>query len=216
MTPRRARRPYRKRKRALAEEATRRRITEAAVELHASIGPARTTVTEIAERAGVSRMTVYKHFPTDRDVFVACSTHWAERNPSPEPSAWGAIADPLERLSIALRELYAWYEEKDDMLGKVFRDEPTLPSLAAVMSAQWAPYLEAIVGTLAEGWTTGQANDAELKAALRVVVDFKTWSGLRERGLDADRTARVAARMVEGAASPLSPGRASPPQAAPV
>src|SRR5690606_11521663 len=71
-------RPYRKRQRALAEEATRLRITEAAVELHGSVGPARTTVTEIAERAGVSRMTVYKHFPSDRDLFVACSTHWAE------------------------------------------------------------------------------------------------------------------------------------------
>lgn len=191
-------RPYQKRKRALSEEATRRRITEAAVELHGSVGPARTTVTDVAERAGVTRMTVYKHFPSDRDLFVACSTHWGESNPWPNPDDWARVADPAERVSTALRALYGWYSAKEGMLGKVFRDEPTLPALADVMTSQWGPYLDVVVRTLAEGWTKRTPDDPELRAMLRVAVAFRTWTVLRDSGLTADRASEVAARMVAG------------------
>ena len=106
MSPTR-KRAYRKRRRAEQEEETRLRITEAAVDLHGSVGPARTTVSAIAERAGVQRATVYRHFPDEEALFAACSSHWAALNPPPDPAAWAEIADPDERLRRALSELYS-------------------------------------------------------------------------------------------------------------
>ena len=108
MSPTR-KRAYRKRRRAEQEEETRLRITEAAVDLHGSVGPARTTVSAIAERAGVQRATVYRHFPDEEALFAACSSHWAALNPPPDPAVWAEIADPDQRLRGALAELYSWY-----------------------------------------------------------------------------------------------------------
>ena len=91
-------RSYRMGRRAELQEQTRQRITEAAVELHGTLGPARTSVTAVAERAGVERATVYRHFPDERALFLACSSHWRAANPAPDPAAWAAIADPDLRL----------------------------------------------------------------------------------------------------------------------
>jgi AcrR family transcriptional regulator len=194
-------RPYRKRKRARSEQATRRRITEAAVELHGTLGPAKTTVTDVAKRAGVSRMTVYNHFPTEQALFVACSTHWAERNPFPDPSNWAVIDDPAERLAVALNELYGWYDLKQGMLGKVLSDQLSVPALADVMDDLWPPYLEAIVRALTDGWPARKHDRAELHAVARLAVDFNAWQILRGAGLDNDRAAAVAVRMVTRAGS---------------
>src|SRR5215203_7546514 len=101
-------RTYRKRRRAERELETRRRITEAAVELHGSVGPAHTTITAVAERAGVQRATLYRHFPDEGALFDACSSHWAAQNPLPDLTEWAAAADPEERLRVALSDLYAW------------------------------------------------------------------------------------------------------------
>src|SRR5688572_8391494 len=97
-------RPYRKRRRAELEEQTRLRITEAAMELHGSIGPARTTVSAVADRAGVQRATVYRHFPDEESLFAACSSHWTAQNPRPDLAAWAETEDPDQRLRTALGE----------------------------------------------------------------------------------------------------------------
>ena len=198
-------RPYRKLARAQREEETRRRITEAAVELHGTVGPANTRVTELARLAGVSRMTVYNHFPTEVDLFMACSTHWASSNPFPDPSKWADIDDPSERLLSALMELYGWYQLKEGMLGNVLRDAPILPSLAEVMDVLWSPYMEEIVRTLALGWSVERADLEALHATLRLSVSFDTWRVLTGSGLDKDRAAELAARMVMGAVGSGSP-----------
>jgi AcrR family transcriptional regulator len=194
-----ATRPYRKKKRARQEQETRLRITEAAVELHRTEGPARAAITDIAKRAGVSRMTVYSHFPTEADLFMACSTHWANDNPFPDPSQWAEIDDPRARLLTALGELYRWYGDKEDMLGKVLRDLHTVDALAEVMSELWSPYVQQIVDTLAAGWPEKIAPRGELRAALRLVVDFETWRSLTGSGLADDTAANLAARMVTSA-----------------
>ena len=199
MTSDSASRPYRKIERARREEETRLRITEAAVELHRTLGPANTRVTEVAKLAGVSRMTVYNHCPTEVDLFVACSTHWATQNPFPDPERWAAIDDPPERLVSALKELYEWYGLKEDMLGKVFRDTPVVPSLAKVMDDLWSPYEEELVRTLAHGWQVREAESEALQATLRLVLDFHTWRVLTGPGSDHGGTAELAARMVIGA-----------------
>jgi AcrR family transcriptional regulator len=209
-----ASRPYRKGKRAEAEAETRLRITEAAVELHGTVGPANTTVTEVARLAGVSRMTVYNHFPTDVELFTACSTHWATQNPFPDPSTWTGIADPAERLGHAMAELYAWYGLKQAMLGNVLRDVPVVPALAEVMEVLWSMFMDGAVHVLSEGWHSrdveagteagdAEAADAEaIRATVRLAVDFNTWQVLTASGLDDAVAAALMARMVHGVASP--------------
>src|SRR5690349_24354032 len=102
-------RPYRKKKRAELEEETRRRITKSAVDLHGTVGPAHTSMSAVAERAGVRRSTLYRHFPDEASLFEACSGHWSAANPPPDLSAWAAIEDPDERLRVGLREMYAYW-----------------------------------------------------------------------------------------------------------
>jgi AcrR family transcriptional regulator len=175
------------------------RITEAAVELHGTLGPANTRLTDVAKLAGVSRMTVYNHFPTERDLFFACSTHWATRNPFPDPASWAGIEDPSERLVGALKEFYGWYGLKEDMLGKVFRDTPIVPALAQVMDEFWWPYAEGVLDTLSAGWSVRSADAEALRTALRLVVTFDTWRVLTESALDSEDAAELAGRMVIGA-----------------
>lgn len=191
-------RKYRKLERARQEEETRRRITEAVVELHRTVGPARTKVTEVAERAGVSRMTVYNHFPTEADLVGACSAHWAAANPLPDPGSWTTIEDPRTRLHAALTELYRFYGEGEDMLGNVLRDAPVVEPLGAIMEERWAPYMKGVVEVLSEGWS----GDEGLFAALRVAIDFRTWRLLDRSMPDLDAAVGVAVRMVAGASQP--------------
>ncbi len=188
-------RRYRKRERAKSEQETRQRITEAAVELHGTVGPAKTTVTEIANLAGVSRMTVYNHFPTDVELFRACSGHWAAENPFPDPSSW-TEDDPSDRLVGALRELYAWYRQKEQMLGKVLRDTPLVPALGDVMGGLWDSYLDGLVQALAEGWAARGIDDAPLRAMLRLAVDFHSWVTLTGSGVGDEDAAILMAGMV--------------------
>ncbi len=186
-----AKRPYEKRRRAQSELQTRERITRATVELHGTVGPARTTVSAIAQRAGVQRATVYRHFPADADLFAACSAHWVGAHPYPAPDAWAAIREPKQRTRTALGELYAYYRTVEPMLANVRRDAQLLPELARVAGGAKA-YFEAVEEILAAGWT-GDA--ARRRAALAVAVDFATWQTLSRRLPDADAAA-VMTRMV--------------------
>lgn len=198
MTSDESSRPYRKEKRARHEAETRRRITEAAVELHRSVGPARTSVTDIARRAGVSRTTVYNHFPTGVDLFAACSGHWAREHPLPDPEAWAEIADPDRRLRAALGELYRWYERNRQMLGKVLRDARTIPALAEVMDGLWTPWMETVVAKLAEGREERKDTSQPVESAVALAVDFDSWRTLTDSGLESAEAAELAAAMVIG------------------
>src|SRR3954451_14010952 len=120
-------RQYRMKRRAEQEAETRLRITKSAVDLHGSLGPANPSVSAVAERAGVRRSTLYRHFPDERALFGACSAHWAAENPPPDISRWAAVEDTDERLASALAELYAFYRRNEEMLDKLLRDAPTVP-----------------------------------------------------------------------------------------
>src|SRR3954447_9832078 len=121
-------RPYRKSRRAELEEQTRTRITESAVALHERLRPARTSISAVAEHAGVRRSTVYRHFPDDDALFDACSSHWGAANPPPDPGAWAGTADPAERTAAALRDLYAFYGRTEGMFVSLLRDAPLVPA----------------------------------------------------------------------------------------
>src|SRR4051794_18231618 len=122
-------RPYRMKRRAELEEQTRRRITESTVALHEELGPARTSISAVAERAGVRRSTVYRHFPDDEALFAACSSHWRAAHPPPDRQAWAAIEDPGRRVEAALRELYAFYRRPEPMYTSLLRDELVVPAV---------------------------------------------------------------------------------------
>lgn len=192
-------RPYRKRKRAEQEEETRRRITEAAVELHGTVGPARTKITELAELAGVSRRTVYNHFPDEAELFAACSAHWASRNPRPSTEPWTTIDDPETRLLTALGELYEWYRRNRGMIDNVLRDAQAAPALADLMDEWWGGYMTDVVTVLGEGWTVDCERSGTLDAKLRLVVDFRGWQLLDQWVPRGERPEEVATEMVVGA-----------------
>ena len=188
-------RKYTKRQRAAQEAATRRRITEAVVELHRTVGPARTTVKEVAQRAGVGRQTVYNHFATEADLIEACSNHWLSENPLPKVETWAGISDPGRRLQQVLSDLYAWYDNTQDMMGNVLRDAPVVPPLGEVMAAGWFAWLDGVVALLAGG----QEASRQVRAAARLAVDFFTWRTLRDAGLSSAEAAKLAAGVVTSA-----------------
>jgi len=173
-TPTRA---YRKRRRAEQEEETRLRITEATVELHGTVGPARTTVKAIAERAGVQRATVYRHFPDEPALYQACSSHWRAQHPLPDVARWMAIEDPRARLRTALDELYGWYETASPMLERTTRDAPLVPALQPSVTA-FAGAIESIADTLAQGWPARRGRRAVVRAAIAHALAFATWRSL--------------------------------------
>ena len=199
MSGTRQRRPYRKRARARQEERTRLAITEAAVELHRTVGPARTTVKEIAERAGVGRMTVYNHFGSDDELLEACSAHYMAGHPPPDPGPLAAIADPDERLRVALGSLYAWYRETADMTGNALRDAPLVPALETVMNEKFWPLVEATADALCTGRKLRGSRRARVRAAMLVALDFATWQTITRSGLDDRGAAELAARFVAAA-----------------
>jgi len=177
-------RQYRKRRRAELEEETRRRITEAAVRLHGSIGPARTTMSAVAREAGVQRSTLYRHFPTEVELFGACSAHWASLNPPPDPTAWKQIRDPGERLHAALDELYTWYRRAEPMLVKVIRDAPLVPAMEAPMRARLA-LLEQMQAVLMQDRPERGRTRRRVAAVIGLALQFTTWHSLtRQAGLD--------------------------------
>lgn len=192
-------RRYRKRARAEAEAETRKRITEAAVKLHGSVGPARTTIKGVADEAGVQRATVYRHFPTEESLFAACSAHWATLNPPPNPDPWREIGDPDERLRTALAELYGWYEWGEPMLTNVVRDAPLVPAMQAAASNRHA-LIAIYVETLVRGRPERGRRRERVAAAIGHALDFTTWRSLvRERGLRPEEAVAMMASLVDGA-----------------
>lgn len=192
-------RKYEKKRRAEGEAETRRRITESAVELHGSLGPAHTSMSAVAEHAGVRRSTLYRHFPDERALFGACSAHWGEANPPPDIGRWRAIADPDERLDAALAELYAYYRQTEGMLDKLFRDAPTVAVVEELMGAFRAMIAEATDVLIQGRGLRGKARD-RTRAAIGHALGFRTWQDLTAtQGLDDEAAAALMSRLVAAA-----------------
>ena len=171
-------RPYQKKKRAEREAETRRRIVEATVALHTSVGPARTTISAIAEKAGVQRHTVYSHCPEEHALFAACTRHWGLLHPFPPAERWEAAADPLERLALALRDVWAWYAAVESDLELFFRDAELVPAVSADMT-RYAERLGAVADRLA-----ADLGGPTVRAAVGHALAFETWRSLvRREGL---------------------------------
>jgi AcrR family transcriptional regulator len=195
-------REYRLKKRAQQQAETRRRIIEAVVALHEEVGPARTTVVEIADRAQVSRPTVYSHFADERSLITACSRHWSLANPRPDTAAWKQIADPQTRLRVALEQLYAYYAPRERMLANVLRDSALIPSLSEAVQHTIGPYSQEAAETLATGWGSRPRDRRKQLAALKLALQFHTWQALtRSGGLTNKEAAGLMASLVEAASA---------------
>jgi len=195
-------RPYRKCKRAVSELETRARITEAAVALHQTVGPARTSVKAIAERAGVDRATVYRHFPDEQALFNACTSHYYARHPMPDPSHWLTVTDPDERLRAALVDLYRWYGETEEMLATGIRDIEQIPagSREAFLGYFQTVHVALMAGRHARGRTR-----LRIAGAIGHTINFHTWHSLvREQQLSADEAINLMAAAVNAAAQPTA------------
>ncbi|NVO13552.1 MAG: TetR/AcrR family transcriptional regulator [Rhodoplanes sp.] len=178
-------RKYELKRRAVRQDATRQKIVSAAVELHCTVGPMRTSILAIAERAGVERPTVYRHFPTLESLYEACAHRFWTENPLPDPTRWCEIADPEARLRRGLSELYAFFEKQSPALWNIMRDiedEPDLRTFCGSHADEWTR----MRSVLAEAFEADAARRQRLDAALLHALDFFSWRASRGHGIPND------------------------------
>jgi AcrR family transcriptional regulator len=181
-------RKYELKARAASQQRTRERIVQATMELHEEVGPVRTTVAEIARRAGVQRLTVYNHFPEEIELFGACQAHWMSLHPLPDLSSALDLPEPGARLDAVLRELYGWYRQAEPMTEKIQRDRGVIPALDALMSGTVDVRFAELAKTLGKGFGTRGRTAEKQRTIIRLALDFWTWRRLDQEGLD-DETA---------------------------
>jgi AcrR family transcriptional regulator len=185
-------RKYELKRRAERQQETRRRIVEAAVELHRAKGPARTTLSDVARLAGVQRHTLYRHFPNERELGLACSGLHFEAYPAPDPAEWHTIADPGDRLRHGLASVYDWYASDEGMFSSVLRDAEVDPLTRELFELRAGTPMAAIRSALAEGLPGRKRS----QAALDLALDFRGWQRLRASGLSNAEAAEAMARSI--------------------
>jgi AcrR family transcriptional regulator len=184
-------REYKLKRRAERQGQTRQRIVDAAIDLHQSIGPAATTVGQIAERAGVGRVTVYRHFPDEMSLARACSGHYMAQHPAPDPERWRAVADPAERLRAGLRDTYAYHRSTEAMWTHVLADARDHP-VVQPYHEHWRRAADVLV----ESWTARGRERELLAAGIALALSFDAWRVLvRERGLTDAHAAELMVRL---------------------
>ena len=199
-------RKYVLRRRAERQEETRRKIVEAALELHRTVGPVRSSFSAVAEKAGVERKTLYRHFPDQESLFAACRSRYLALNPPPDPSAWLEIANPEARLRLGLAEAYAYYGRNEAMMANILRDAEVVP-----VGAGFLRHRARMVEALADSWRTHGRRRKRLVAALRIALDFQVWRTLvRENGLTDREAIELLMAFVRRAAEPASQARSLP------
>jgi AcrR family transcriptional regulator len=206
---------YNLKKRAERQQETRLRIARATLELHEILGPALTTRSAIAERAGVSRPTVYSHFPDELSLGKACSSLEMSDNPLPDPRPWQEIGDPEERLRVALGELYAYFRRREGLWANILRDlempyTDDAPEAQEVNAEIMEPILlhwERMKETLAAGWGPSDSPPGSLRSAIGLALDFQTWRAMtRTQGMSDEQAIELMVGMVRCAAGVAGPG----------
>jgi AcrR family transcriptional regulator len=195
-------RTYELKRRAETQAETRQRIVESAAELHATIGPAKTTISAVAEHAGVRRSTVYRHFEDEAALIVACSAHWQTENQPPDLSQWMAIENPDQRLHTALADLYSYYGTTGLMLDNVLRDEAEMPILTELL-VRFREYMVAVHDILMGGRKLTSTNRRRTSSAIGHAINFTTWRSLTRDNQATDQEAiDLMASLVAATSSP--------------
>lgn len=199
-------RKYTLKRRAERQKATRNRIVEATVALHEELGPRDTTISAIAERAGVQRLTVYRHFQDESSLFAACSSRFMERNPPPDPAQWENLDDPGARMRAALEAVFGYYRETRGMWSAVYRDLDDLPALQEHMVG-FDAYLDGIRQDLIRAWEASSGSAGEgMREVLGHALRFSTWKSLSGEGLDDPAMARLMVRWITSIGTAPAPG----------
>jgi AcrR family transcriptional regulator len=193
-------RKYRKTRRAEQEEQTRDKIVDAAMALHEELGPRATSISAIAERAGVQRLTVYRHFEDDAAIFQACSSRWFVLNPPPDLSLWQQLAPAAHRTEEALLNIYRYYSANARMLSRVYSDEADVPALQDVMEG-FRSYLNGIANDLLKAWQPESKKRKDIKALLTHALQFSTWKSLSQEKMKERRIAEVMTQCIDRIAS---------------
>jgi AcrR family transcriptional regulator len=183
-------RKYNKTLRAEQQDETRERIVEATVALHEELGPANTSIKAIAERAGVQRLTVYRHFPDDISLFGACTSHWFELNPPPDMGEWAQVNDPGECSHTALLAFYRYYRRTEKMWRGAYRDVDGIEALQAPMG-QFEAYLDQVRDDLLARWDRKRIDKKALALTLRHCLRFSTWASFRHEHLSDKKIAEL-------------------------
>lgn len=191
-----SKRKYTLRRRAEQQEETRGRIVAATAALHEELGPRNTTVSAIAQRAGVQRLTVYRHFPDDETLFAACTSHWLADHPPPDPADWQVVSEPAERTRQALTSLYAYYRRTERMWFVSYRDVADVTALEGPMG-EFEAYLDGVRDDLLAAWPGGTENAAARAATLGLAVRFQCWRELKREGLGDQQMAALVVSWLE-------------------
>lgn len=185
-------RKYTKKKRAEAQAETHRRIAQAALDLHRIHGPGRTTISMVAEQAGVQRHTLYAHFPDEKSLFLACSALHLAEDPPPESAAWIEIGNRKARLEAGLGAIYAWFARNDGLIAAVMRDAEYHPLTREISQHHFGPRFMAWAASLSAEGDTGEA-----RAMVALALSFHSWRTLvRDGGLSSDAAARLMAANI--------------------
>ena len=195
-------RSYRLQERAKRQAQTRQRIIDATVALHQELGPVATTVAEIARRAGISRLTVYNHFPSDGELFAACQQQFLTQHPEPDLTAALALGDPTERVRAVLTLLYPSFRRQAPMAANVLHDRRALPALDTLLARTRDTGIDELTQTLTAGYAARGHAAARLRAVIALALDFSTWQRLTQDGLSDDNAAKLMADLVACAAAP--------------
>jgi AcrR family transcriptional regulator len=179
-------------------EETRERIAKATYELHATIGPAKTTISAVAERAGVQRHTVYNHFPDLKSLFQACTEHGIRVTRMPDPAAWQPIADPLTRLRTALTDLYGYYRVNARLMSNILRDMPLFADVGG--AEEYEDRVGRMLATLTDGWEINETVRPALNTAIGHAMAFETWRSLTDPGLSDEQARDLMIGFVTGIA----------------
>ena len=205
---------YELKKRAERQQQTRLRIARAALELHESVGPALTTRSAIAQRAGVTRPTVYSHFPDDLSLGKACSSLGLSENPLPDPGRWEEISEPEERLRSALADLYAYFRRGERLWANILRDQELLysngdPEALEANAEIMGPILshwDRMKETIAAGWGPSEGIPRLVLGAIGLALDFQAWRAMvRTQGMSDEQAIELMACMVRCAADAAGP-----------
>jgi AcrR family transcriptional regulator len=190
-------RKYTKTRRAAQQDETRERIVEATVKLHEELGPANTPIKAIAEKAGVQRLTVYRHFPDDASLFEACSTHYLEMHPPPNMADWAEIVDASERSYTALLAFYHYYRQTEKMWASVYRDADKVEAVKGPME-QCEGYIDAVCDDLVAAWNKTHTAKKQLQVTLRHALRFSTWQSLKNTKLKDEKIAELVKAWLAG------------------
>jgi AcrR family transcriptional regulator len=201
VTKRTKKRAYRLSGRAESQAETRQRIVEAAIALHEKLGPAHTPMSAIATRAGVQRLTLYRHFPDEAALLAACTAHWGARHPFPEARRWDGIKDPTARIEAALVAHYDYFAATRGMWSVAYRDVGLVRPIQAVL-AHADKHLMQVADSLAAGLVRKGAIQRILVATLRHAFAYSTWSNLDQQGLDTAAKVGLVAAWMRGTITP--------------